>query len=156
LFFHFILILTDGGDVASKLVMTSNKLSKKSESSEEPTSARTNNRENAFKLLSLSLKQIETHEAKGEFREKDYLSLNSWLNLANLELEEPARFKDLTKSLLGESSKWTEYFQINKTNNCQLDVIEKDIDLLNQTPLSKDLSLIEKLAVWLCARPDKV
>jgi len=86
----------------------------------------------------------------------NFVSLNSWVNFAKLEKIVPFIYTDLTKSLRENSNKWIEYFHINKTDNLLVDLTDKEIDLLNDSPLGSDLNLFEKLVLWLCIYPEKV
>ena len=91
----------------------------------------------------------------------DFINLNSWLNCIKLE-KFGARpncpnkfFQKLTKSLSINSKKWLEYFQMDQSEKTSIDLVEKDIDLLNDTPFEVNLNQLEKLIIWLCIRPDK-
>jgi hypothetical protein len=72
--------------------------------------------------------------------------------MKSLEKNEPESFGHLIKSLREDATKWVEYFRLNSKN----DLLEKDIDLLNECPLGPQMGLLEKLTLWMCARPDKV
>jgi hypothetical protein len=116
-------------------------------------------------LLSLAFKQNQTqHLIKyASSLNPDFVSLNSWLNCIRLENYETQAdttansfYKKLTKSLRNNQKKWTEYLLMDKSDKWSVDLNEKDIDLLNDTPLDAELGLIEKLIIWLIIRPDKV
>jgi len=79
-----------------------------------------------------------------------FLSANSWQNC--MDLEKYAKFNRLSDSLKENANAWIEYFQLNKSQ----DLLEKEIDLLNECPFGDELSILEKLIIWLCVRPDKV
>lgn len=113
-----------------------------------------------WKLLGVSLKRNEL-QYLCEFQLEDdvgqppdYLELNSWANLRCLETSEPNTFPNLTKSLRENPVKWREYFWPHSSPNVEL--IEKDVDLLNEPPLGVKMGFVEKLALWFCVRPDKV
>lgn len=112
-----------------------------------------------FKLLGTALKENEIqlidHNETIDAKRPHYLSKNTWTNLIQLEKNAPNTFKDLSKSMSEDSKQWIEYFQINDSKDCSIDITEKEIDLINQSPLDADLSLTDKLTLWLCARPDK-
>ena len=114
-----------------------------------------------FKLCYQSTKQNEQQYLyQSDFSilnsQPNFVSLNSWVNFAKLEKTVPFIYNDLTKSLRENSNKWIEYFHINKTDNLLVDLTEKEIDLLNDSPLGSDLNLFEKLVLWLCIYPEKV
>ena len=79
-----------------------------------------------------------------------FLSANSWQNCMDLEHFE--KFNQLSHSFKENADAWLEYFHLNK----EQDLLEKDIDLLNECPFGDELSILEKLIVWLCVRPEKV
>jgi len=111
-----------------------------------------------WRLLSMVLRQNELQEICEAYVDDDrppYLSLNSWMNLKRLEIVEPASFRNLGKSLREDSVKWREYFWPHN-NSSSVDLVEKDVDLLNETPFGNKMSFLEKLAIWFSARPDKV
>ncbi len=87
-----------------------------------------------------------------------YLSANSWLSLLELEQQAPQAFPNLAESLTRNANKWTEYFHIEDigVKGASTDLTEKEIDLLNDTPCEHNaFDTVQKLLVWLCARPDK-
>ncbi|RNA23048.1 dynein heavy chain domain-containing 1, partial [Brachionus plicatilis] len=84
------------------------------------------------------------------FKKPSNLSLSSWSNLNTLERLNPAAFKNLVKSISLSNHKWNEYFNIN---NC--DITEKDVDLINSCPLEQQLTIVEKMVLWTCYRPEK-
>lgn len=110
-----------------------------------------------WKLLSVALKQNQLQEIFTSSTDDDrpqYLGLNSWENFKRLESIEPIVFKNLTKSLRADDTKWREYFWPHSSSGSEL--IEKDVDILNDAPLGTKLGFLDKLALWICARPDKV
>lgn len=111
-----------------------------------------------FQLLSLALKENELQDLIGNLidqeKRPEFVSLNSWQNLKEIESMDLNSFKNLTQSLLEDSPKWREYFWPHKTSN--QDTMIKDVDLLNDSPLKSKLGIIEKMALWFCIRPDKV
>ena len=107
-----------------------------------------------FKMIYQVLKHNELQKINKHLEgdKPDYISLNSWFNFVSLE-KHWHQFKDLNKSLHENSKKWIEYFQLNKP---LMNLTQKDIDLLNDTPLEAELSIFDKLLLWMSVRPDKV
>ena len=102
------------------------------------------------------LQKIYKHLSK-HLPKPDYISLNSWFNCIDLERKFSNIFKNLTKSLRENSKKWLEYFHMENSNNSsQCYLTQKEIDLLNESPLGDDLNIFHKFLLWLCIRPDKV
>jgi len=80
-----------------------------------------------------------------------FLSTNGWQNCLDLE-QQYAKFNRLSHAFKENADAWLEYFHLNKSQ----DLLEKDIDLLNECPFGDELSILEKLIIWLCVRPEKV
>lgn len=153
LFFHSILMINNNNkNTAAKL----NKQLKR----EDTGLDREGFLNRVFKMLGVSLKEneIQTNQQieSTSVKRPEYLSQNSWTNFVQLEKFAPSIFKDISRSLSNNSKKWMEYFKLSKPSEQMTDITDKEIDLINQSPLSQELSLIEKLAVWMCGRPDKI
>lgn len=102
-----------------------------------------------FKMLSISLAQDVHLTDTNVFKKPSNLSLLTWSNLNKLEHFNPVVFKNLTKSLSLNNLKWNEYFNMNIN-----DISEKDIDLINTCPLDQDLTIVEKLVLWISCKPE--
>ncbi len=116
---------------------------------------------NIFELITKSLKQNPVqilNEINLKTPKPSYLSLNSWVNLLEIERSYNSKFKNLSKSLIEYEKKWIEYFQITGIDDeSNLNhITDKEIDLLNDSPFNRNLNIHEKLMLWLCVRPDKV
>jgi len=99
-----------------------------------------------------TLKNISKYNPK-----PSYLSLNSWINCIDLENKVPNVFRNLTKSLRENSKKWLEYFHLDASSSSSASYLtQKEIDLLNESPLNEDLSIFHKFLLWICIRSDKV
>jgi hypothetical protein len=94
-------------------------------------------------------------QSKDIQKNPEYINTESWLNCINLEKMDSKSnpFADLTKSLVENSLKWIEYLQFDQNSNVTSELLEREIDLLNRTPLDSDISSFEKLILWLCLRP---
>jgi hypothetical protein len=79
-----------------------------------------------------------------------YLKSNTWNKIQKL--EKCANMKGLCESFETKANKWIEYFHLEN----KVDITDKDIDLLNETPLDdySSLSIVDKLALWCCVRPE--
>lgn len=97
-----------------------------------------------------SIKHTNAKLTVEESQKPAFLSTSCWQNC--MDLEQYAKFNQLSHSFTENTNAWLEYFQLNKKQ----DLLEKDIDLLNECPFSNELSILEKLIIWLCVRPDKV
>jgi hypothetical protein len=128
------------------------------------SSSSTSFEEAEYTLFSLAFKQNQLQtllkQAATSLSPPDYVSLNSWLNCLRVESHAASSshlYKTLTDSLRNNAKKWTEYLLVDKwESRASVDLNEKDIDLLNDTPLDAELTLTEKLIVWLIIRPNKV
>jgi hypothetical protein len=160
---HFILFL-----FVHFLCINKFKRSKRADQSEGGGAAHYDEFQVDCDLLGLAFRQNQTqHLLKyASALNPEFVNLNSWLNCIRLENYENLTqsettatnsfYKKLTKSLRNNPKKWTEYLLMDKSDRASIDLNEKDIDLLNDTPLDADLSLIDKLIIWLIIRPDKV
>jgi hypothetical protein len=97
-----------------------------------------------------SIKHANAKLSADNCQKPSFLNTNSWQNCVALELN--ARFNGLSHSFKENAGAWLEYFQLNK----EQDLLEKDIDLLNDCPFNNELSIFEKMIIWLCVRPEKV
>lgn len=87
----------------------------------------------------------------------NYISLNSWKNCMDLEKKLPNVFGNLTKSLRENYKKWLEYFHLDPTNSSSVNnLTDKQIDLLNDSPLDVHLNIFHKFLLWICIRSEKV
>lgn len=103
-----------------------------------------------FQMLHSSISSETSLEEPDVFKKPSNLSLSSWSNLNRLERLNPSVFKNLQKSLSLNNHKWNEYFSASTS-----DITEKDVDLINSCPLEQELSIVEKMVLWTCYRPDK-
>lgn len=159
LFFHSILILIESSETTLAIEQKQDKKhhhhhkSHSISSSASPDSPS----QRAWRLFSLALRPNDLQDtifmSLSNDQNPDYLDANSWANFKALEAYEPNGFKNLCKSLREETLKWREYFWPQQPSR---DLIDKDVDLLNETPLGNKMGFIEKLALWFCARPEKV
>lgn len=119
---------------------------------------------NPQKMLMLLNEATKHNELQNTFKlisknnpKPNYISLNSWINCIDLENKLSNVFGNLTKSLRENSKKWLEYFHLDTMDSSSVNhLTQKEIDLLNESPLSADLSLFHKFLLWICIRPDKV
>ncbi len=111
-----------------------------------------------FSLLHQSLRRNELQAASKSLLAAPvppaFLSRNAWLNLHALERRSHA-FRNLTDSFKDNASKWVEYFHMDCGAASSTDLTEKDIDLLNDTPLEAELDLTQKLILWLTIHPER-
>lgn len=160
LFFHTFYLNQNTKQLKSRSKNQSNNASNATDDNSQETNLNMDDNK-LFKLCYQSTKQNEQQYLyQSDFTvlnsQPNFVSLNSWVNFSKLEKTIPFIYNDLTKSLRENSNKWIEYFHINKTDNLLVDLTEKDIDLLNDSPLGSDLNLFEKLVLWLCIYPEKV
>ena len=103
------------------------------------------------------LQKMHKHFAKSSPK-PDYVCLNSWFNCIDMENKFAGVFKNLTKSLRENAKKWLEYFHLEDSINYShhTPLTQKEIDLLNESPMGEDLGIFHKLLLWICIRPDKV
>ena len=116
-----------------------------------------------YSLLSLAVRGNELQSlCQQDFTilnsQPDFIGLNNWVNCWQIEQKSSNLMHDLCRSMRENSSKWIEYFRLEQvsTDSPIVDLTQKDIDLLNESPLGSQLGILEKLALWLCLRPDKV
>ena len=110
-------------------------------------------------LLNEATKQNEfqhmLHQLSAHNPKPDFISLNSWINCCDLENKFPAMFANLTSALRNNSKKCLEYFHL-ENNAAKSNLTQKEIDLLNESPIGSGLNIFHKLLLWICIRPDKV
>ncbi|CAF0940788.1 unnamed protein product, partial [Brachionus calyciflorus] len=102
-----------------------------------------------FKMLSSALNDNNNCANDDQISKPINLTHSSWTSFKSLECF--SSFKDLTRSLSLMNDIWTEYFHMStKQGETQIDITDRDIDLINNCPLDNELSIIEKLALWIC------